>query len=108
MKARWKKKWLAALRSGEYRQGREALRQRVKKSDAYCCLGVLADLVAPEEWSKKPNSKRFYRHNEGYENLSYGTFEQVGLDPHISNRLVDMNDSGQSFTTIAAWIEKNL
>jgi hypothetical protein len=30
-------KWLAALRGGEYKQGRYALRCR----DGYCCLGVL-------------------------------------------------------------------
>jgi hypothetical protein len=39
--------WLRALRSGEYKQGR-----RVLKDDdgAYCCLGVLCELVgAPTE-----------------------------------------------------------
>ncbi len=32
-------KWLKALRSGEYKQGRGTL--YCKKSDSYCCLGVL-------------------------------------------------------------------
>ena len=40
-----KKKWVDALRSGEYTQGRDAL----KNGDGqYCCLGVLCDLAARE------------------------------------------------------------
>lgn len=35
-----KKKWIAALTSGEYRQGTLKLRN----GDNYCCLGVLCDL----------------------------------------------------------------
>lgn len=34
------KKWVAALRSGEYQQGRNSLRE----GDCFCCLGVACDL----------------------------------------------------------------
>jgi hypothetical protein len=34
-------RWTAALRSGDYQQGRSALR----KGDELCCLGVLCDLA---------------------------------------------------------------
>lgn len=40
MKPEIKKLWLAALRSGEYEQGRRVLR----REDTFCCLGVLCDL----------------------------------------------------------------
>ncbi len=50
MNADIKAKWLEALRSGEYQQGRRQLR----KGDTYCCLGVLCDLHRKEtgegEW----------------------------------------------------------
>lgn len=39
------KKWVAALRSGTYKQGRLKLRDR---EDNYCCLGVLCDLAVKE------------------------------------------------------------
>lgn len=39
-----KAKWVAALRSGEYKQAKGRLRD----GDAYCCLGVLCDLHAKE------------------------------------------------------------
>lgn len=39
-----KKKWVAALRSGDYEQGTRFLRSH----DGFCCLGVLCDLHAKE------------------------------------------------------------
>lgn len=44
-----KKRWVEALRSGEYQQGAEQLR----RGDNFCCLGVLCDLHSKEtnkEW----------------------------------------------------------
>lgn len=49
MKAKWKKKWLKALRSGNYKQGTEVLMYSSKEyGDRYCCLGVLCDIVKDE------------------------------------------------------------
>ncbi len=42
MNAAIKAKWLDALRSGKYEQGAK----RLRRNDAYCCLGVLCDLHA--------------------------------------------------------------
>lgn len=44
-----KEKWIAALRSGEYKQAHTQL----KHGDNFCCLGVLTDLYLKEhnkEW----------------------------------------------------------
>jgi hypothetical protein len=49
-----KEKWLAALRSGEYKQGRHALKQ----DNNFCCLGVLCDIYSKEKnvpWEKLGN-----------------------------------------------------
>jgi len=43
------KRWVTALRSGQYEQGKYALRTG---DDRYCCLGVLADVAAPDCWGK--------------------------------------------------------
>lgn len=42
-----KAQWVAALRSGDYRQGREQLHTYDEeiKIERYCCLGVLCDLA---------------------------------------------------------------
>jgi len=39
-------KWVDALRSGDYKQGRRALYDGV--TDSFCCLGVACDLFAKE------------------------------------------------------------
>ena len=44
MNSKIKTKWLTALRSGKYKQAQG----RLKRKDAYCCLGVLCDLAAEQ------------------------------------------------------------
>lgn len=48
MNKKVKKKWLAALRSEEYRQGFGYLRHNSMGQSFYCCLGVLTDLYLKE------------------------------------------------------------
>lgn len=45
MDADVKKKWVEALRSGDYKQGRAMLRP---SKDRYCCLGVLCEVLEIE------------------------------------------------------------
>lgn len=56
-----KARWVAALRSGEYRQGDGFLRiHQADDSDLYCCLGVLCDLAVQDGlafWSKPKSSQ---------------------------------------------------
>lgn len=37
------RKWVAALRSGDYKQGRSALRTVRSSGDSFCCLGVACE-----------------------------------------------------------------
>ena len=37
--------WIAALRSGEYKQGKGSLHLVNPSGETYCCLGVLCDLA---------------------------------------------------------------
>jgi hypothetical protein len=52
----FRRKWVAALRSGKYKQGDGFLRSE----KGFCCLGVACDLAAPEKWINTvlPISKR--------------------------------------------------
>lgn len=42
--------WVAALRSGKYKQGRGYLRREIRGEMEYCCLGVLCDISGVGEW----------------------------------------------------------
>lgn len=112
-----RKKWVEALRSGEYKQGRRYLRN---SGNEFCCLGVLCDLIDPERWSSKPtygpsNSERVYGYfDEGYENpntaiLPESLEDLVGINGvHYAPDLMAMNDYGKNFREIADWIEEKL
>lgn len=56
-----KKKWVGALRSGEYQQGRG----RLNDNNAFCCLGVLCDLHVKEtggKWTRILSSKNGFEY----------------------------------------------
>lgn len=90
MKAVWKKRWLKALRSGEYKQGVGYL----KNGDEFCCLGVLCDL-AGVRW--KDGSCKF-----GNGGLNPRGTEFFGLTEADQTHFIDMNDGrGRSFKQIA-------
>jgi len=122
MDAEIKAKWVAALRSGEYKQTRHLLRTT---DDKYCCLGVLGTICAPEKWVKEtqetdPGANTAYYHFAGEESLLPSEFaEKLGLDGSTQDKLTILNDGQEghrfaehiephSFEQIADWIEKNL
>jgi len=112
-----KAQWLEALRSGEYKQGRECLRQDDKDAILYCCLGVLCDLhrkaTGTHQWEALSDEDLIYSyaHNEKYlpATVEYwaklpfkvGSISAEGI-------LAEANDDGVDFPTIADWIEANL
>ena len=100
-----KQKWVDALTSGTYRQGRRALRDN---DDCFCCLGVLCDIVDPGGWEKTPGSIYSYFIEDGEDNDSVipdPLREKLGLSLKDQQDLIDMNDeANRSFEEIAAFI----
>lgn len=93
-----KDRWVAALRSGKYKQGFETLHP----DDTFCCLGVLCDLQNPDGWEyKAPQFALPFPQN--YRDL----LEEI--PPNQRTDLVGMNDIQKlSFDLIADWIEKHI
>lgn len=119
MKKAIAKKWVEALRSGDYKQGKSALRtvgQNGKTS--FCCLGVLCNLHAQAH----PQIARTQTHPEVYlgemEFLPREVMEWAGMKTYDGSYgeetaygqeddLTQDNDSGLSFKRIATIIEKH-
>ena len=108
-----KTKWIAALRSGDYAQGKGSLHRGGK----YCCLGVLCDLYRKEHPEAHWNDDKFVTKNEqrgGF--LPWDVVQWAGLaetDPFIDSQgesLSYLNDRGnnKTFPEIATLIEENL
>lgn len=91
-----KKKWLKALRSGEYKQGRVNLYWNGR----YCCLGVLRKIEYPRSKSSSADAGVY---------LTGKHLESFGLTHEQQLFLSQMNDRDlKSFKQIANWIDKNL
>jgi hypothetical protein len=92
-------KWCAALRSGKYEQGVGRLQSVTGK---FCCLGVLADVVEPDQWDE-------YHHHRTFEPGAVYHFDHLGLPAHTETVLLVMNDHDhKSFNQIADFIEATL
>ncbi len=112
-----KEKWVAALRSGDYQQGKEVLRTG---QDKFCCLGVLCDLHRQEhpgyEWIFNPNREAYVYHDKLTitPNLVVNWAGLSAPNPPVSsqgearNCLATCNDKGMTFNEIADIIEKEL
>jgi hypothetical protein len=98
-----KAKWIAALRSGEYAQGRYALRD----GDHFCCLGVLCDVVGVS-WTQHESQFQAKYKNVTMLGLLANRFKiDIGLPD--DGVFMDLNDIHQkSFDEIATYIEENL
>jgi hypothetical protein len=114
MKERVKKKWLEALRSGQYVQTTGALCHTGDSGDSFCCLGVLCNLRAEESktlyWEEAgvyPWMSLTFQGADGLPPTS--VFKWAGLERFDADTLASMNDDrGYSFEEIADWIQREL
>lgn len=90
-----KREWIAALRSGKYKQGKKRLRKKRPDGYHYCCLGVLREITG----IKKYKEEEFLDPDEA---------RTIGLNFIRQDELSEMNDRGSSFDEIAMFIEQNL
>jgi hypothetical protein len=121
-----KAKWIADLRSGNYKQARSQLRNEerfdVDSPYSFCCLGVLCETMGADWTSGYPVLPDGTIMQMGVDNLDDGgsgadadgylsldVLRIIGLGHAHQQSLADMNDDGgASFETIADYIEANL
>ena len=108
-----RQEWVAALRSGDYRQVRGLLRQK----NSFCCLGIACDISGLGKWKSGLVSMAY--NTDDNNELSrvgvlpdsvqdyYGLSTKTGRH-HINTAntsLSGMNDRGLTFNDIADLIE---
>lgn len=106
-----KELWVAALKSGEYVQGRFSLR----KNSKFCCLGVLCDIAPFGEWDEAlPDTPTSYL-TEAPDTLNRKDFpppsvlQWAGLSVLECHDLATLNDDeGADFEGIANYIKVHL
>jgi len=103
------KKWVQALRSGEYKQGKGALRV----NDRFCCLGVACDIFGATWWHDGDSlddryEARIGRSRSNKTLMPDNLVKKLGLTDSVRGILIEMNDGGSRFKTIATFIEDTL
>lgn len=96
-------KWIKALRSGRYKQGKDKLFDPSTKT--YCCLGVGAKVLRKNPLEVRPMPDDELVPDEL---LNYETCSQLGINDEMQNQLARKNDMGESFKQIADFIEINV
>lgn len=123
MDAAIKKKWIRALRSGKYKQGKNALRI----GDKHCCLGVLCELAfkagAVQRTEQIHGRTSSFSYGGDYlepfgSMLPESVMEWAGLDNTAGveweddngdvESLITLNDGGKTFKEIAKVINEKL
>ena len=104
-------KWVEALESGDYKQGKTYLRD---SEDRYCCLGVACEVMGVEA----VRHSTYYVYNNS--DILLNNFDKLGLRSEHGHfegcityndynylSLTHMNDKGLSFKEIATLIREN-
>lgn len=114
MNPKIKAKWVAALRSNEYKQGTRQLRTA---GNSFCCLGVLCNLHAQAhpEIAARQARPGAYMGRSGIAPVAVrdwaGLLNCAGDSVHINGVLKELashNDNGATFAQIAYAIEAQL
>lgn len=127
-----KEKWLTALRSGDFEQGKDALKNKsYTGTPQHCCLGVLCEIAVQEGVIPPPTQTEsdgwFYGvdGDESWSGLPHVVAQWAGLGDPASDMWVDspreddaerkernslsgLNDYGYTFEQIADLIEEQL
>jgi hypothetical protein len=87
-----KKKWVKALRSGKYKQGRD----QFYDGYAHCCLAVLAEVITGDCMSVERNG-----------GLSPKFRKQIGMSVAEQDAFIELNDESHdaTFDQIAYCVE---
>ena len=94
------RKWVKALRSGDYKQGIGHLRDT---RDRYCCMGVLCEVLGFESRHDDLVMTCYSIDGQWW----HGTLPDERVSPVPREVLIDMNDHhGNTFDEIADYIER--
>ncbi len=102
----FKKKWVAALRSGKYKQGTGQLKTVKVKSTKWCCLGVACDISG-----LKVEQQSYIKGIKGSSIIPRAIRGSEGLPVYLSwlnDGYIQKDVKKKTFRSIATWIEKNL
>ena len=96
--------WLDALRSGNYKQGKN----RLRRDKYFCCLGVACDVYDSSQWWDEIEPSGIMTYLGNASSLPQNLFHYYGFKAHANSTLMTLNDyEGYNFKRIASYIIKH-
>jgi hypothetical protein len=107
-------KWIEALESGKYRQGKGALHSHDEYGDQFCCLGVACDIfkdeldlrIEPHATINIINGLTCYRYNQDAVYLPRAVGEYLQFHSEQQTVYASLNDQGKSFKELAGQLRE--
>lgn len=98
-----KEEWIAALRSGEFKQGKS----RLVSNDGYCCLGVMCEVSTnANQLSIYGSTSKVYDINGMFMETRLGLFKPSWMNGDQQAACIQANDILKwTFSKIADWWE---
>lgn len=107
----FRRRWLAMLRSGRYRQTQGSNRKTYAGQNAYCCLGVACRAAGVPAGKVAGASLTSFHSGYDYTGNGHTTLDRVTKTRGfigLQTRLVTLNDQKKwSFKAIAGYIDKH-
>lgn len=116
-------KWVEALRSGKYKQGRGYLGDLSGEDASFCCLGVLCELAVAEGVITRSCDGKRLAYDDNITSLPKSAVAWAGMRNCVGYversdmgmtalgngfDLITLNDDGSSFDEIASMIEQHV
>ena len=102
--------WIQALESGKYKQTRLELCTKIGNDKAFCCLGVLQDLVNETSWIRYEGEQYYFIvvDDKNVRHKPTTTAKQsVGLDSITEEVIIQYNDLAKyNFHRIAKFLRE--
>ena len=89
-------KWIAALRSGKYKQAKERLYD--PETGGFCCLGVYCQVISKD-------LKAYLAEEPEGPTEAYRKFDHL-IGGDLKMKVIAMNDEGKTFAEIADVLER--
>lgn len=102
-----RRRWVEALRSGKYEQGRSWLH----KQGRFCCLGVACEVMGVEWAGEEEDEDGYYYAMNLLDFPGHSSIlppeltQRLGISTDDHNALAELNDEGVPFCDIATLIE---
>jgi len=101
-----RERWLAALESNKFKQGKNYLKYEIQNEVFYCCLGVALEIMDIPSKCRKLGEKVIHLFNDQSSTMTKEEASFFDLSEELEETLIKMNDIGFEFDEISLFLRE--